>query len=215
MLTEFFTSICNKKSFFSFILLFSVAGLSISFAQSNDMGSEDQNLKRLRSDVGIIGITANFQWLSSFTYFGDEPLASDGTSELEFVFRDVRTMSPHAAVGFQVLTSFYAGDSFGIGSWGLGPVLRGYPLKSEQWQPYFEADALFGNNMAVGELADTQTGGDGFRIRLGLRGGLAYRLSNSLGLFLEAGPDWESSKFFTPDVRVLQVNVGIDLYRFN
>ncbi len=192
---------------------------SATFAQSGESMGQSQQIKPLRTDVGILGLTANFKWLNDFTYMGNKVLESDDTTtELEIEFRDVRTMSPRTAIGFQVMTSFYAGDSdFGVGSWGLGPVFRVHPLalQLERWQPYVQGDALFGNNMALGELSDTRNGGDGFRVRLGLRGGLAYRFTNEFGIFLEGGPDWEGSRFFKADARAWQINFGVDLYRFN
>lgn len=200
-------------------ILISIFLSSAVFAQGSESMEQSQRIKPLRTDVGILGLTANFKWLNDFTYMGNKVLESDdNNTELEIEFRDVRTMSPRAAIGFQVLTSFYAGGSdFGVGSWGLGPVFRAYPLayKLDRWQPYFQTDALFGNNMALGELSDTRNGGDGFRVRLGLRGGIAYRFTNEFGIFVEGGPDWESSRFFKADARAWQINFGIDLYRFN
>lgn len=186
------------------------------YAQSQ----EDPGFKPLRSDVGINGLTANFHWLSDFTHLDDDTLSMDGSSELEIVFRNVRMMSPRVGVGFQVLTSFFTGGSgdsanFGIGSWGIGPVFRAYPFKTNRFQPYVQGNSLVGNNLAVGKLANSQTGGNGFRVRLGLRGGVAYRLSNTLGVFVEAGPDWGSGRIFRADARTMQLNIGIDLYRFN
>lgn len=212
MIKELVTTICLRKYILSLLLLMFVLGTVGSEAQTVD----SNQLKSLRSDVGIIGLTANFKELNDFHYMGSETLEPDTNTELEFVIRNVRTISPRAGVGFQILTSFFSGDSdFGIGSWGFGPVIRGYPLERNQWQPYFEADALFGNNMALGELADTRTGGNGFRVRLGLRAGLTYRVSNNFGFFVEGGSDWESSRFFKSDARAWQLNFGIDLYRFN
>ena len=218
MTTKFCSIITNKKILLSLALTVLITGVlsSVAYAQAGEAGQQSQQIKPLRSDVGIIGLTANFKWLNDFEYSGNDMLESDSNTELEIKIRNVRTMSPKAAVGYQILTSFYAGDSdFGIGSWGLGPVVRGYPFESDQWQPYLQADALFGNNMALGELADTKTGGDGFRVRLGLRGGLALRLNNNFGLFVEAGRDWESSRLFRADAKAWQINFGIDLYRFN
>ena len=201
------------RSIFLLALVSALAAGPLS-AQSGDSNQPD--IQPLRSDVGLNGITANFHWLSNLTYKGNDSLQYDGTSELEIELRNVRMMSPRVGVGFQVLTSFFTGGdkSFGIGSWGAGPVIRGYPLKSEQWQPYLQADALFGNNLAVGRLANTGAV-DGFRVRLGLHGGLAYRISNRLGFFLEGGWNWESDRLFKSDARVLQINIGVDLYRFN
>lgn len=200
-------------------------------AQNQD---KDQ-FQSLRSDVGIIGLKANIQSLNSFERLDTDststPLLEDGSTELEFVLRNVRMISPRLGVGFQVLTSFFvngdvgetqpngeniSGDDpeFGIGSWGLGPVVRAYPFRTDRFQPYVEAEALFGNNLGVGDLADSQRQG-GFRVRMGLRGGAAFRITNRLGLFIEAGPDWESGRIFKPDARTLQINFGIDIYRFN
>lgn len=180
----------------------------------------DSGINSLRSDVGINGLTANFHQLGDFTYMDDNELEMDGSSELEIVFRNMRMMSSRVGIGFQVLTSFFTGNSgdessFGVGSWGLGPVLRAYPFRTNRFQPYVQANSLFGNNLAVGPMANTQTGGEGFRVRLGLRGGVAYRISNGIGLFVEYGPDWESSRIFRSDARTMQINVGIDVYRFN
>ncbi len=180
----------------------------------------DSSIKPLRSDVGINGLTANFHALGDFEYLGNDTLNYDGSSELEFVFRDVRMMTPQLGVGFQLLTSFFIDNSgdksnFGVGSWGIGPVVRYYPFRSDRFQPYVQANSMFGNNLAMSKLANTENGGDGFRVRLGLRGGVAYRFTNNFGMFVEGGPDWGSGRLFKADARTYQLNVGIDLYLFN
>ena len=209
-----FSIIVTRAAFFSltiFILLLSAVPL---MAQT-DRSTANESLKSLRSDVGIIGLTANFDWLNHFSNMGSDTLKYGSNSEIEFVLRDVRMISPRVGVGFQILTSFFVnGSDFGVGSWGLGPVLRFYPLKTDRLQPYLQAGALMGNNMGVGELADTRNRANGFRVRLGLRAGVALRVSNSVGFFIEVGPDWESSALFKADARTMQVNFGIDLYRF-
>lgn len=201
------------------ILVISIFLISATVLRGQSPG-DNATIQPLRSDVGINGLTVNLHSLGDYSYLGNDTLQTDGSSELEFVFRNVRMMSPRVGVGFQVLGSFFvdnSGDesSFGIGSWGIGPMLRAYPFKTNRFQPYVQGKALFGNNMAVGELANTRTGGEGFRVRLGLRGGAAYRISNAFGFFVEVGPDWESGRLFRADARTMQVNIGIDLYRFN
>ncbi|MDZ7683455.1 MAG: hypothetical protein U5J63_17525 [Fodinibius sp.] len=181
-----------------------------------DNGSDQ--FESLRSDVGIHGLTANIHSFSNYSYLGNDTLSTDGSSELEFVYRDVRMVSERVGVGFQALTSFFVDGpnaSFGVGSWGLGPIVRAYPLRTDQFQPYVQANALAGDNLAVSELANTATGGNGFRIRLGLRAGMAFRIIGDLGLFAEVGYDWESSRLFKADARALQANIGIDYYLFN
>lgn len=185
-------------------------------AQSAD--SPDNQLKSLRSDVGIHGFTVNNHSFSDFSYLGNDTLNTDGSSELEVVYRNVRTMSQRLGVGFQIVTSFFTdGENadFGVGSWGAGPVVRAYPFKTNRFQPYVQLNSLFGKNLAVNELANTREVGNGFRVRLGTRAGFALRISNSVGLFGEIGYDWESSRLFDPDARALQANIGIDFYLFN
>jgi len=208
------------KLFLSFasIFIFIFLASQTTFAQSSDASAQMNQYRQLRSDVGINGLTANFHWFSNFTYMGSDTLQNDGSSELEIVYRDVRMVSPRLGVGFQVLGSFFTdgkNSGFGIGSWGLGPVFRAYPFKTKRFQPYVQANALFGKDLAVSTMANTLNGGKGFRMRLGLRAGLAYRITHTLGLFSELGYDWESSSFFKADARALQFNLGIDLYLFN
>lgn len=199
------------------LTIFSLVTFSHSvLGQSVD--SPDNQLKSLRSDVGIHGFTVNMHQLSDFTYLGSDTLNADGSSELEVVYRNVRTMSQRLGVGFQIVTSFFTdgeNTGFGVGSWGGGPVVRAYPFKTDRFQPYVQLNSLFGKDLAVSELANTREGGEGFRVRLGTRAGFALRISNSVGFFGEIGYDWESSRLFEADARALQANFGIDFYLFN
>lgn len=214
-----------KKVFFSLrnvIAVTAIILLSIAlFSQpvlAQSVSSSDNQLKSLRSDVGIHGLTANVHWLNDASYLGNDTLSFDGSSELEFVYRNVRTMSPRLGVGFQILTSFFTDGEdtdFGVGSWGAGPVIRAYPLKTDRFQPYLQFNSLFGKDLSVGTLANTDEAGKGFRIRLGMRAGAAVRITNSVGLFTEVGYDWESGSLFEADARALQANIGIDFYLFN
>ncbi len=181
--------------------------------------SEDENgIQPLDYDVGIHGLTVNTHFLSDLHYKGNaDSLTFDGSSELEFVYRNVRTMFPRLGVGYQIVTSFFTdGENadFGVGSWGAGPIVRAYPFKTDRLQPYVQLNSLFGNNLAMGTLANTDKD-YGFRVRLGMRAGLAIRLTNTLGIFTEVGYDWESNRIFKSDSRNLQANIGIDYYLFN
>ncbi|HLR25175.1 MAG TPA: hypothetical protein VK112_04865 [Fodinibius sp.] len=201
------------------ILILTLAMVTLA-SQSTIAQSRDSGIAPLRSDVGINGLTVNHHGLAKFTNLSNKPPKFDGSSELEVVFRDVRMMSQRIGLGFQAMASFFTdgpndGKSFGIGSWGIGPVVRAYPFKTNRFQPYVQANSLVGNNLGLGKLANMSNRGNGFRIRLGLRGGVAYRLSDSFGIFVEGGYDWESGALFKADARTLQLNIGIDLYRFN
>lgn len=217
----------NKKVFVrsckiltSALVLVLVASVisNVVYAQSQSSSADDNGIRPLNYDVGIHGLTANTHWLGDLHYKGNtDSLSFDSSSELEFVYRNVRTMFPRLGVGYQVVTSFFTdGENadFGIGSWGVGPIIRGYPFKTDRLQPYVQLNSLFGNNLALGTLSNT-TEDYGFRVRFGLRAGLAIRLTNSVGLFTEIGYDWESNRLFKADSRNLQANIGIDYYLFN
>lgn len=216
----------SKKVFFSlskffafaFIIILSISFLSQSAVAQSNPSSGNNSLDQLRSDVGIHGLTVNVHGLSDATYLGNDTLSFDGSSELEFVYRDVRMMSQRLGVGFQILTSFFQDapeSNFGVGSWGIGPIIRAYPFRTDRFQPYVQFNVLAGKNFAVGELANTTDTFDGFRMRLGLRAGTALRITNRLGVFGEVGYDWGSGAFFKADARALQANFGIDYYLFN
>ncbi|WP_445665348.1 hypothetical protein [Fodinibius sp. AD559] len=191
---------------------------NVIYAQSQSSPTDNNGIRPLNYDVGIHGLTANTHWLSDLHYKGHtDSLSFDGSSELEFVYRNVRTMFPRLGVGFQVVTSFFTDSKdagFGIGSWGVGPVVRGYPFKTDRLQPYVQLNSLFGNNLAMGTLANTDKD-YGFRVRFGVRAGMGIRLTNSLGIFTEIGYDWESNRLFKADSRNLQANIGVDYYLFN
>lgn len=187
-------------------------------AAQSDSNAEDSSLKSLRSDVGIHGFTANFHWLGDYNFKGSDTVRTDGSSELEFVYRNVRMMSQRLGVGYQLLTSFFVNgnnSNVGVGSWGLGPVVRAYPFKTDQIQPYVQINTLFGRNFGLNTLANSREAVDGFRVRLGVRGGVAFRITNSVGLFTEVGYAWEGPRIFKADARALQANIGIDFYLFN
>jgi hypothetical protein len=200
------------------LLVLSVSVISNIVNAQTQNAADNNGIRPLNYDVGIHGLTANTHWLSDLHYKGNnDSLSYDGSSELEFVYRNVRTMFPRLGVGYQVVTSFFTNSEdadFGIGSWGVGPVVRGYPFRTERLQPYVQLNSLFGNNLAMGTLSNT-TNDYGFRVRFGLRAGMAIRLTNTLGIFTEVGYDWESNRIFRSDSRNLQANIGIDYYLFN
>ena len=185
-------------------------------AQSSDSDNSSTN-KPLRSDVGIVGITVNVNGLNNFTYKGSQPLQKTNGSTFEIELRNVRTMSPHLGVGFEILGSFVSGGNrgFALDGWGVGPVVRAYPFETTTFQPYGEMDLLLGNDMGLGELANTNNAGKGFRSRRGIRLGLALRFQNKYGFFVEGGYEWEGDRLFQTDARAAQLNFGFDLYLFN
>lgn len=201
-----------------FSLLILVMGFTVSPVLAQNSDSENTTInKPLRSDVGIVGITANFNGLSDFTYTGQQALQKANGSVFEIELRDVRTMSPHLGVGFEILGSFITGGSkgFALDGWGAGPVVRAYPFETPTWQPYGEMDLIIGHELGLGKLSKTKNGGQGFRSRRGIRVGLAYRFQNNYGFFVEGGYEWEGDRLFHTDAKALQLNFGFDLYLFN
>lgn len=216
MLTRVFTK--PSKFIYTLTLILTFVGLATLplMGQEVDSQIDNDSILPLRSDVGIVGLTANLDWWNKFYYMqSDTTLTGVSNHEVEIVFRDVRMLTQRLGVGFMVMGSFFAdGSDFGIGGWGLGPVIRAYPFRTDQFLPYLQAQALLGNNMGIGELADTRNEGKGFRVRLAIKAGLAVRFSNNFGIFVEFGPAWGSSSLFKADARVWQLNIGFDLYRF-
>ena len=217
MITQVLDSLCTYLGVATgAILLIGIISQPV-YAQNTSAPASSDKFESLRSDVGIHGLTVNLHALNNATYKGNKDLQYYDSSELEFVYRNVRMMFQRLGVGYQLVTSFYTGGDgkgFGVGSWGGGPIVRAYPFRSDQVQPYLQLNSLFGNNLGVGRLANTRNVADGFRVRLGARAGVAVRLTNKIGLFAEAGYDWESSRFFRSDARAFQANIGIDLYLF-
>ena len=203
----------KKLSLLTLMVIFVSSSL---VAQNSNSENASKN-KPLRSDVGIVGITVNLNSLNNFTYKGNQPLQRNDGSTFEIELRNVRTMTPHLGIGFEILGSFVTGGTrgFAIDGWGIGPVLRAYPFETATLQPYGELDMLLGNDMGLSELANTNNGGKGFRSRRGVRLGLAYRFQNKYGFFVEGGYEWEGDRLFHTDARALQFNFGFDLYLFN
>lgn len=174
--------------------------------------SEKEQLKSLRSDVGIVGLTGHLGWHNYYT-------VSDGMDsdiELEVEFRNVRMMSSHVGIGYK----FFGGISFvgpfdeiRFGESGIGPMLRYYPFDSKKWQPYLQASSLLGYQLTLGDAPEAVN--SGIRFRTSLKAGLTYRVTNSFGIFLEFGPAWDYDSAFSLDTNALRLNIGIELFRFN
>lgn len=208
----------KKLNLFGFKLLgiVGIAILSLSVITSPvkaQESPENEQLKSFRSDVGIVGLAANLQWYNYYSIFGDE---MNSNTELELQFRNIRMISSHVGIGYKALGNVYMTGFFeaaGVGSAGIGPMLRYYPLENTRWQPYLQGSGLIAYNLA---LADALGANDeGVRFRTAMRAGLTYRVSNAFGIFLEAGPTWEYEPSFTLDSRALQIEIGIELFRFN
>ena len=125
-------------------------------------------------------------------------------------------LGSHLGLGYKFFSTVFMSGFFeggGLGGGGVGPVARYYPLKTSRWQPYLQGSLAAGFNLALSDAQDINDVG-GFRFRSGLRGGLGYRISNALGLFLGIGPTWEYGQGFHLDSRALQIDLGIELYQF-
>lgn len=172
--------------------------------------SEKEQLEPLRSDVGIVGLTANLHW---YDYS-----AANTHTELEIEFRNIRLLSSHVGVGYKVFGSVTMAGLFedvNFGESGIGPILRYYPLESKRWQPYVQAGAFVGYKLALGDIEMDVNDDTGIRYRTSLRAGLTYRVTNAFGIFLEAGPTWDYASGFELDSRALQIDLGIELFLFN
>lgn len=194
------------------IAVFSLLMLS-SPLQAQELPQKEQ-LKPLKSDVGIVGFTADLHWYN-YASTGNNTYSA---TKLELEFRNVRLMSSHVGIGFKLFGSismngFFEGVSYGES--GIGPVLRYYPLESKRWQPYFQADALLGYKLTLAGAPEYANNDNGIRYRTSLQAGFTYRVSNAFGIFFEVGPAWDYGGGFDLDTRAVQANIGIELFRFN
>lgn len=145
----------------------------------------------------------------------------DGTEKdvqtlLDIEFRWLRHTSRNFGWGVQGFGELFMSGTFGnvaLGTLGVGPVLRGYPWQSNRWQTYLQANFLAGYDMALADAIGANRS-EGMRYRPGLQAGISRRLSNTLGLYLEAGPVWEADETFQFDSRGIQLDLGIQLFRF-
>ncbi|HET6527464.1 MAG TPA: hypothetical protein VFG39_01815 [Balneolaceae bacterium] len=176
--------------------------------------SEKEQLEPLRSDVGIVGLSANLHWHNYYSPLEDE---MNSNTDLKLQFQNIRMLSRHVGIGYKAfanmhITGFF--EDFGIGAGALGPMLRYYPFESVRWQPYLQGGALIGLNLALSDPLGANTD-EGVRFRTFLRAGLTYKVSNNFGIFLEAGPTWEYDTGLSLDAHALQVDFGIQLFLFN
>lgn len=100
-----------------------------------------------------------------------------------------------------------------VGSFGIGPLIRDYVWQNPQLQTYLQVQVFGGLDMALGDALGTIED-SGFRIRPEAQAGLTYRLSNTVGIFMEAGPAWEGEVGGEMDSRGFQLSFGIQLLQF-
>lgn len=137
-------------------------------------------------------------------------------TRLDIAFQYLRSTHRDFSWGISVQTELFMSGTFGnlaLGKAAVGPLLRGYPWQNERWQSYLQFGFLIGYDLALADAVGANRS-EGVRVRPGLRAGLTYRVSNSFGIFLETGPDWEANQSFEFDSRSWQLNVGIQLFRF-
>jgi putative salt-induced outer membrane protein YdiY len=182
---------------------------------AQNVQTKNTHFKSLHSGVKIYGFTGNLYWhtfyVSAANYFKKR-----SQTELQVQFRNIYLLGDHVGFGYKVLATafmegFFKGTVFG--GVGGGPVLRIYPLKYGRWQPYLQGGFIAGFDLAQSIPGSFQQY-NGVRYRTGLRAGLNYRFTNAFGIFFEIGPEWEYGQDLNLDSHSLQINIGIELFRF-
>lgn len=188
--------------------------------QANAQNSSSERLKSeslqplekgTRILMGTAGLFRSTNYIPSTDGF--EKLVQ---TRLDIEFRNLRFTGKHFGWGIQALGELFMSGTFGnvgLGTIGLGPVLRGYPWLNDRWHSYIQGGFLIGYDLALGDAIGANRS-EGMRYRTGLRAGANYRVSNAFGIFLETGPDWEADDNFSFDSRAWQFNIGIQLFRF-
>src|SRR5699024_1484252 len=149
-------------------------------------------LKPLKRGVHIYTFTGNLNWHTYYALTPTAGLSKESQTELYAAFQNITMLNAHFGLGYKFFTTVYMYgffDGIGLGSVGLGPVARYFPLKSTRWQPYLQASFSAGYNLASTDKYIRND--DEFAFIGALQAGLSYKLSDRVGLFIEAGPNWQ------------------------
>ncbi len=189
--------------------------ITSSLAAQNIRNRQHSQLKSLHSGVKIYGFTGNLFWHTFYASAADY-FKKRSQTELQVQFRNIYLLGAHVGIGYKVLATAFMEGFFkggGVGGIGGGPIVRIYPLKSGRWQPYLQTGFIAGYDLALSDVAGVEQY-NGVRYRTGLRAGLNYRFTNAFGIFFEIGPEWEYAQGLNLDSHSLQINIGIELFRF-
>lgn len=159
--------------------------------------------------------TAGLRW-DNFYVPSQNGVEKVSNTELNLEFRHIWMEGKDFGWGLQGITQVYMSGAFGnigLGSIGAGPLWRVYPWLNDQWQFYLQGGGLAGYELALADASGADLS-DSMKYRIGFRAGLTHRISNALGIYFEIGPDWETDSDFGFDSRALQIDIGIQLFRF-
>lgn len=169
----------------------------------------------MSDDTRIWTGTAGLRWYN-FYVLASGGVEEQSNTEFDVEFRHLWLTSQNFGWGLQGMTQIYMTNFFGnvgLGNVGVGPLLRVYPLQNNRWQLYLEGSTIASYDLALSDALGANRS-EGMRYRFGLRSGLSYRVSDKFGIYFELGPDWEADENFQFDSRALQLDVGIQLFRF-
>lgn len=129
----------------------------------------------------------------------------------------IRMLNNKFGAGIEGFTKIFISDGFDgvdIGTIAIGPMARLYFYDKDLLSFYFDASYLIGYDMQLSDAFGSTQNGD-VRFRTSLRLGSSYRLSNSLGLFLELGPDWEGDfPGVETNAKGIELSLGFQLFKF-
>tara|TARA_R110002124_G_scaffold216122_2_gene381915 strand:+ start:7600 stop:8199 length:600 start_codon:yes stop_codon:yes gene_type:complete len=132
-------------------------------------------------------------------------------------FNYIRLLNNRFGVGVKGFTKIFISDGFDgidIGTIALGPIARTYFYNKDLLGFYFDASYLIGYDMQLSDAFGSIQNGD-VRFRTSLRLGSSYRVTNSLGLFIEFGPDWEGDfPRVETDAKGVELSLGFQLFKF-
>lgn len=158
--------------------------------------------------------TLNFQRLKEYRRQGDGNLGELINMRLDLDFTHIKMLNRNIGLGYKALGTLFIAQDFkggNITQLAIGPSLRYYLLNKGDVLLYGQGNLLYGQL----ELGDAVGGvSQNLNLRRDLRIGTTYRLSNSFGIFLEAGPDWEGSNIQQIDSQSFGFQVGVKLFKF-
>lgn len=201
---------------FAMLLVLGFIFNSTTFVQAQTPEQKKKTkIQPLSDNTRIWTGTAGLRWYN-FYVPATNGVEEESNTELNLEFRHIWIEGVDFGWGLQGITQVYMSGAFGnigLGSIGVGPLARGYPWQIDHWQFYLQGGMLAGYELALADAGGADLS-DSMKYRFGLRAGMTHRLSNAFGIYFEIGPDWETESDFGFGSRALQVDIGIQLFRF-
>lgn len=186
---------------------------SVDAQTDSDSGSAITNIQKntaIWSGSGLINHRKDYMVTSD----GYETIRN---TEISVDIKYLKLTGSNIGFGIHSFGSIFISDGFGSvgsGKLALGPVARYLFYQKNAVHFYLDGSYFLGYNLALNDASGSTDNND-VRFRSSLKFGSTYRFSNNVGVFMEAGPEWEGdSPGFKASARGIRLSIGIQLFKF-